>query len=151
MKNMLAVSATAVLFLAACGPEGDFSTESIGQSQDAVTGSSSGSGTGPNMSQRGRNYFQTMTVSPIPPPTATITTVQYSWSTSYKPTGLKVSLCWDTTANCVALTANSGTTSAFSGKSASKNLFYQFGTSGKGTLSPTVVGKTNTVLVSYTY
>jgi flagellar protein FlhE len=115
----------------------------------AASGAWAGSAFGPTVFQKGA-WYATAAINPIGPVTNsnTTTTVNYSWSTSYRPTGLYVYLC--NYARCTSIsTYQSGSTSAFYGDSANSQFAFYFYVAGSGLLNPPIYGATNQVIVNY--
>lgn len=117
-----------------------------------AAGAWSNSGVGPSLYSKGIWYYLNLYPVGSIPATATITSVSYSWGLSYRPSGLLVYLCHDTTAFCANVTnIASTTTTAFNGRSADRKLIYAFGVTGSGAVSPVAYGQTDQVIVNYTY
>jgi len=119
----------------------------------AVGGAWSKTAFGPTIYQKGIYYYLNLLPVGTIPASATITSVVFNWGLSYKPSGLLVYLCHESTSlPCVNVTnVQSGSTSYFNNKAANKKLIYAFGVSGTGTLSPTAFGKNDQVIVNYQY
>ncbi|WP_432741305.1 flagellar protein FlhE [Methylobacter sp. G7] len=101
-----------------------------------------------------KNIYYYLQLNPVGsiPATATITSISWSWGLSYKPAGLIVYLCHDTTSACIDVTSlQSGSTSSFINRPANKKMIYAFGVAGSGTLYPPAYGQVDQVIVNYQY
>lgn len=127
--------------------------ENLMDYQSLLTGGAwTNSAVGPTMYQKGIFYYLNLLPVGSVPATATITSVVYSWGLSYKPAGLITYLCHNTTSACLNVTSvQSSSTTAFNGLAANKKMIFAFGVSGSGSLTPTVYGQTDQVIVNYQY
>ena len=131
----------------------DLLTEQV-ERTSAITGSGAwvNSGVGPSIYSK--NLYAYLYLKPLGtiPSTAKVSTIYWTWGLSYRPSGLLVALCHDTTGSCINVTSwGSGSTTLFSGRAANKQMIFAFLVSGSGTLSPPVYGKMDQVIVNYTY
>lgn len=118
----------------------------------ATAGAWSNSGTGPSLYNKGYWYYLRLNPIGTIPATAKITSVTWNWALSYKPAGLLVYLCHDTTSFCGNVTSyGSGTTTLFQNRAANKAMIFAFYVTGTGAVSPPAYGRTDQVIVNYQY
>lgn len=135
-------------------PMGDISdpVESLSIVPLVSGGAWSNSAGGPTIYSKNIYYYLQLNPVGSIPATATVTSVVWSWGLSYKPSGLVVYLCHDTTSACINVTSlQSGSTTSFSGRLANKKMIYAFAVAGSGTLSPPAYGQVDQVIVNYQY
>ena len=135
-------------------PMGTFSDpiESLQLIPLANAGSWSNNAAGPTLYSKGVFYYLNLNPVGAIPSNATITSVVWNWGLSYKPSGLIVYLCHETTSSCINITNyQSSSTTTFNGRLANKKLIYAFGVSGSGALSPPAYGQMDQVIVNYQY
>lgn len=120
----------------------------------AGAGAYSSTAVGPTIYSKG--YWYTASFPPVGtiPPGSKISTVYYTWSTSYIPTGLLTYLCYDSTLSlCTQLYSQSGSTTFFQtyNKLAGNTFVLAQGVPGSGALSPVMYGNMDQVIVNFTY
>jgi hypothetical protein len=91
---------------------------------------------------------------PLPPHIAgarvTINNVVWQYGTKTQPSGFEAALCWKNKNTCVNVSRlGTGQTRNFNGKDALQPFFLQYQVIGTGTLSPSVIGDTAQIIVSY--
>ena len=78
--------------------------------------------------------------------------INYTWSTSYVPTGLQTYLCYNSSLQqCVPLYSQSGSTTAFNGMAAGNTFVLAQRVPGSGALYPVMYGNMDQVIVNFTY
>lgn len=126
--------------------------ESVDLIQALGSGAWANSAAGPSLYSKGIYYYLNIYPVGSTPSTARISNVSYTWGLTYKPAGLIVYLCHDTTSYCTNVTSSgTGTTSVFSGRYANRKMIFAFGVAGSGAVLPVAYGKMDQVIVNYTY
>jgi len=123
---------------------------------EAWAGASAYSSTtvGPTIYSKNVNYTSTFNpVGSFPPGSAIGGWIQYSYSTSYRPSGFQAYLCWDNTfADCIDITnLQSGSTTHWNGQTPNHSFILMQRVVGTGTLSPPVYGNSDQIIVNFTY
>jgi hypothetical protein len=114
---------------------------------DKSPGSESRTGVGPTIYNK--NVLYTLTLPFAAPHAGPLTSVVYNWGLSYKPAGLTVYLCRNTTSTCVTITSlQSGSTTAFNPQTSNVPFILAFIVSGTGTMSP-AFGQTDQVIINH--
>lgn len=121
----------------------------------AGAGAYSSTTVGPNVYSK--NYIYTSTFYPVGsfPPGSAIggNGISWNYSTSYRPAGFEAYLCWDSTyQECLNITNyQSGTSTAFNGRTPNHSFVLVHRVVGTGTLSPPVYGNSDQLIVNFTY
>jgi len=102
-----------------------------------------------------KNYKATSIFNPVGnfPPGSKISKVQYSYGTSYRPSGFEAYLCWDSTLNeCINITNfQTGSTIAFNNRTPNHSFIMMHRVVGTGNLYPPVYGNSDQIIVTFTY
>jgi len=131
-----------------------FALMMVSQAWAAGASAYSSSTVGPNVYTKGFYNFATFNpIGSFPPGSYINGNLYYNYSMSYRPTGLVVLLCWDTTlGNCVNVTsAQSGSTTIFQGQNPNHSFVIAVGVAGSGTLSPPIYGNMDQIIVNFSY
>jgi flagellar protein FlhE len=120
----------------------------------AGAGAYSSTTVGPNVYSK--NWIVTSTFNPVgsfPPGSYINGNLYWNYSTSYRPVGFEAYLCWDSTyAECINITnLQSGSTTAFQGRTPNHSFVLLHRVVGTGTLSPPVYGNSDQIIVNFAY
>jgi flagellar protein FlhE len=105
---------------------------------------------GASIVAKNANYATRFNINLNVPPGSRITQVTWRYAMSMKPAGFEAVLCWDEQQPCWNVTnENSGSTTAFNGKDASRpfTLFYRV--QGSGPLGTPALGRIDQLVVNY--
>jgi len=119
----------------------------------AGSGAYSSTTVGPTVYSKNYNYTSTFYPVGSFPVGSKISNVQYSYSTSYRPSGFEAWLCWDSTlTDCYNITySQNGSTTYFNTKTPNHSFVLVHRVLGTGTLSPPVYGNSDQIIVTFTY
>lgn len=128
-------------------PREDTVADSANVPTEKTPGSETRAGTGPTIISK--NVAYTLTLPFTAPHAGPITSIHYSWGLSYKPAGLTVLLCRQTTSNCVNITASqAATTYFFNNQTSNVPFILHFSVSGSGAMSP-AYGQNDQIIINH--
>lgn len=157
IERTLILGLIAVFQLSACAAEiGDevseqSETEVVGQASSELSllspGSSIRNGVGPNILLKSHLYTLSL---PQQGGAGVINDTRWTWSLSYRPVGLGVTLCRLNTSSCIDITnQQTGVTTAWAGLTSNVPFLFTFFVNGSGTVSPQAFGKSDQVIINY--